>query len=139
MIYFWISLVVVLTFIEAITVNLTTIWFVASGLVALLISFVTDNVFIQFGVFSILGVAFLILTKPILEKWMKKADEKTNLDRILDMKGLVTETITPSMTGEVKVDGKLWTAIAKENLKKGDFVRILKIDGVKLIVEKWED
>ena len=54
MIYFWISLVVVLTFIEAITVNLTTIWFVASGLVALLISFVTDNVFIQFGVFSIL-------------------------------------------------------------------------------------
>ena len=53
MIILWIIVIVILTIIEAATVNLTTIWFVGGGIAALGISFLTDNFAIQFGVFVI--------------------------------------------------------------------------------------
>lgn len=52
------------------------------------------------------------------------------------MEGIVTEDIYPASIGEVKVDGKRWSAISEEELKKGTLVTILSIDGVKLKVEK---
>ena len=55
------------------------------------------------------------------------------------MKGIVTDDITELKIGEVKVDGKIWSAVSKENLKIGDKVKILKIDGVKLKVKRWEE
>lgn len=139
MVYFWITVIVLLTIIEAATINLTTIWFVASAILALLASFITDNLFIQFGIFAICGVVFLVLTKPFLNKWLKGKNEKTNLDRIVGMKGVITEDVEPNMPGEVKVDGKKWTAISDKKLLKGDIVKILEIDSVKLKVDSWED
>ena len=70
---------------------------------------------------------------------MQMTQEKTNLDRIIGMKGVVTEEIDELIIGEVKVDGKRWSAISKSKLKVGDVVRILKINGVKLEVERWEE
>ena len=64
---------------------------------------------------------------------------KTNLDRVIGMKGIVTQDIVPMNIGEIKVDGKLWSAISDEKLVTGDIVEILQIDGVKLKVKKWED
>ena len=52
------------------------------------------------------------------------------------MTGLVTEDIDIDQPGEVKVDGKRWTAIAKEKIVKGKKVKILNIEGVKLLVEE---
>ena len=135
----WLSIIIILAFLEITTVNLTTIWFVASGLVALLVSFFTDNYLIQFGIFVILGVILLVTTKPILEKMLKTKKEATNFDRILDMKGVVTEKITQSKHGEVKVDGKRWTAYADKTIKEGKIVKILKISGVKIKVEEVEE
>ena len=38
--------------------------------------------------------------------------------------------------GEVKIEGKIWTAIANENINNGDKVIVLAIKGVKLVVRK---
>ena len=65
--------------------------------------------------------------------------EKTNLDRVVGMKGKVTETIPKDGRGAVKVDGKVWTAYANEELEEGCLVKILEINGVKLKVEKWKE
>ncbi len=138
MVYFWFILVIFLGILEAITVNLVSIWFIISGLVALILSFITDNFVIQFGVFVLLGLILMVLTKKNLEKKLVKK-EKTNLDRIIGMKGIVTESIDDLKVGEVKVDGKKWSAISKESLEKGQCVRILKIKGVKVEVESWEE
>ena len=54
------------------------------------------------------------------------------------MEGVVTEEITKFKIGEVKVDGKKWSAMANEKIKVGEEVIIDKIDGVKLIVRKEE-
>lgn len=139
MIYVWIGLIIVLTLIEIFTTNLTTIWFVASALAALGVSFICDSVIIQFTIFALLGIFLLIITKPLVKKFMKVEGVKTNLDRVIGMKGIVTQDIVPMNIGEIKVDGKLWSAISDEKLVTGDIVEILQIDSVKLKVKKWED
>ena len=135
MLYFWFILIIILSIIEIATTNLVTIWFIASGLVSLVLSIFIDDLTIQFAVFVILGIILLLSTRKILNKYFQK-DEKTNLDRVIGMKGIVTDKITKDIIGEVKVDGKLWSAISDEYLKVGDEVLIASISGVKLIVEK---
>ncbi len=130
----WLIIIILLAVVEAMTVNLTTIWFVASGLVALALSFVVDNFIIELSVFTILGVVLMITTRPILKKF--SSIESTNLDRIIGMTGIVTEEIKKNSTGEVKVDGKRWTAYADKNIKVDSVVKILKINGVKIKVEE---
>lgn len=134
----WLIIIVILAIIEFSTVNLTTIWFITSGLVSLLISFITDNFYIQFSVFVILGVILLITTRPFLVKWLTPIREKTNLDRVVGMEGIVTEDILPNRIGEVKVDGKKWSAKSDKKLKVDEIVIVEKIEGVKLIVRKKE-
>lgn len=132
----WLIIVILLTLIEVATVNLTTIWFVVSGIIALIISLFVDNYILQFGIFVILGVILLITTKPFLTKFLKQYKVKTNIDRIIGMTGVVTEKIEKNKDGEVKVDGKMWTAYADKSIKKDELVKVLEIKGVKIKVEK---
>ena len=136
MFWLWMGIVITLALIEIITVNLTTVWFVISGIIAMFISLFTDNYYIQFAIFVIVGTILLIFTKPYFLKLIKIHKESTNLDRVIGMIGIVTLDITKFNPGEVKVDGKRWTAIAEKEIKKDASVRVKKIDGVKIIVEE---
>lgn len=136
MFYVWLTVVVLLTIVEAMTVNLTTIWFVVSGLVAIGLSFVTDIFLIQFGVFVCLGIVLLIVTKPFVKKFLDSRDAKTNFDRIIGMTGIVLKEINDVDNGEVKVDGKIWTAYSDDSLKVNDKVKVLEISGSKIKVRK---
>ena len=134
----WLVVVVLLTVIEAMTINLVSVWFIASALISLFMSFAVDSFYLQFAVFVGLGIVLMLLTRPILVKKLGKQDVKTNLDRVIGMEGIVTSEITRFKIGEVKVDGKKWSAIAGEKIKEGEHVVIEAIDGVKLVVRKGE-
>lgn len=132
--YMWLGIIFLLVVLEMSTAALVSIWFIASGILALLSSMFIDNILVQFAIFVIGGIIFLLTTRKFLTNKLVKT-EKTNLDRIIGMRGVVTEDIDDLIIGEVLVDGKKWSAISKEKLKKGDKVKIIKIEGVKLIVE----
>lgn len=134
----WLIIVILLTILEAITINLVSVWFIVSGIVSLFLSFVIDSFYIQFSIFVCLGLILMLLTRPYLVKKLSKKKVSTNLDRVIGMEGIVTEEITKFKIGEVKVDGKKWSAMANEKIKVGEEVIIDKIDGVKLIVRKEE-
>ena len=134
--FFWLAIVLLLSFVEVATVNLVTIWFIVSALVALLLAFFNVDFIVQFAVFVILGVVLLVTTRSYLEKLLNKNKQKTNLDRVVGMEGVVTEKITKHNPGEVKVDGKKWTAISSKTITEGKNVKIVKIEGVKLVVEE---
>lgn len=68
MTYFWLGIVIFLGFIEAITVQLVSIWFVISALVALTISLIIDNFVLEFASFVIIGIILLLTTRTTLEK-----------------------------------------------------------------------
>ena len=131
----WLVIVILLTVIEFATVNLVSIWFVISGILSLIISIFTDNFLIQFGVFVLGGILLLLMTKPLLKKMKLFPTTKINLDRIIGMDGIVTEEIKKNIVGEVKVDGKLWSAVADETIPVDTVVKVEKIDGVKLVVK----
>lgn len=135
----WLTTIFILTVIEASTVSLVSIWFIASAFVSLLLSFIFDSFMLQFAVFVILGIILMITTRPILNKWLKPKHIKTNLDRVIGMEGIITEEVSKNHIGEVKVDGKRWSAVSKEKILVGDTVLIEAIDGVKLNVRKKEN
>ncbi len=134
---FWLVIVIILGIIELITVNLVSIWFIASGIIALISSLFIDNIVIEFAIFVILGIIFMLLTKPFINNI--KPNVKTNLDRIVGMTGIVTEEINKNKNGEVKVDGKLWTAYSDKKIKVGSTIVVLSINSVKLEVKEIEE
>ena len=133
---FWLVLVIVLAIIEIATVNLLTIWFVISGIVAMILSFFIDDVAIVSTVFAVLGIILLFTTRPILKRILPTQRARTNIDRVIGMNGLVTEEIKKNQVGEVKVDGKRWSAISNKKIAVGETVVVDAIDGVKLVVRK---
>ena len=138
MFYTWLIIVIVLAIVEMLTVSLVSIWFVLSGILAMISTIFTDSIIIQMGIFVIFGIIFMLLTKKIVKKAVPQK-VKTNVDRIIGMEGIVTEKITKNHPGEVKVDGKKWTAIASKTIEVGSIVKILEINSTKLTVERMED
>ena len=92
-----------------------------------------------FSSFKVVKSFSLLLTKKFVVKIKNREVSPTNLDRIIGSTGIVTEDITFDEIGEVKIDGKRWSAISKEEIKKGSKVEILSIDGVKLNVREVKE
>ena len=139
MVWTWLGIVLFLIFIEAATAGLVTIWFVASGIVAMVLSIFVDNYLLQFGVFVLLGVLLLVTTRKSLLRLLGDKTPKTNLDRVVGMTAIVTKEISKNNPGEVKVDGKYWTAVSDKKISIDSTVKVLKIDGVKLSVEEVDE
>ncbi len=133
---YWLIIIILLVVIEAMTVNLVAVWFIASGLLALLVSFFFESILLQLMVFVVLGALFMILTKPAIEKMKSEKEIKLNLERILGCTAIVTKEIKKDVVGEVKADGKFWSAISSNKIAVGEEVTVKEIDGVKLVVEK---
>lgn len=135
----WLGVVVLLTVIELSTVNLVSIWFIASAIASMIVSIFFDNFFVQFAIFVVGGIFLLLLTRKFLVDFLKVKSEGTNLDRVIGMEGVVKESVDKNVIGEVKVDGKLWSAISSRKIEVGESVLVERIDGVKLVVRKKDE
>ena len=133
---FWGLAFLVFIVIELATVNLVTIWFAVGSLITLFVSLYVDSEITQIIIFIIASLVSLVVTKPIASKLKIRNIEPTNSDRYVGKNGEVTKKITPKEKGEVKVLGTIWTAVSDETLEVGEEIKVKKIDGVKLIVEK---
>lgn len=133
---FWGLAFLVFIVIELATVNLVTIWFAVGSLITLFVSLYVDSEITQIIIFIIASLVSLVVTKPIASKLKIRNIEPTNSDRYVGKSGEVTKKITPIEKGEVKVLGTIWTAVSDETLEVGEEIKVKKIDGVKLIVEK---
>ena len=132
----WFIAFVILLVIELVTVNLVTIWFAIGAVAAIITTIFTDSVLIQSIVFVVVSVIALLITKPLIKKLKKFEVEPTNSDRVIGKIGEVTKKIGRNKYGEVKVYGNTWTASSKQVINAGERVKVLSIDGVKLVVEK---
>lgn len=135
----WMIVFIGLIVIELATVNLVTIWFAIGALASFILSFWVDSVFWQIGLFIVVSSISLLCTRKIVEKIKGKDIEPTNLDRVIGKIGVVTEEITKLEPGEVKVDGKKWSATSTKKIKVDSKVEILAIDGVKLKVKEVKE
>lgn len=137
--FIWMVIFLILIFLELITINMVSIWFAIGALASFIISFWVSNVTIQITMFMVVSIISLLLTKKFVKKVRGGKMEPTNLDRVIGKIGIVTEEITKLEPGEVKVDGKKWSAISTKKIKVGSKVEILSIDGVKLNVNEVKE
>jgi len=135
----WFSVIVLAGIIEASSMNLTSIWFSAGGIVAFIISLIWPEAYVaQFIAFIAVSSLLLFELRPALKGYLNKNDVKTNADRVIGKIAVCTKSFKTGDRGEVKIDGKFWTAISNEDIELNDKVEVLSIDGVKLVVRKAE-
>ena len=135
--YVWLILAGVFVIGEVLTSGFLIFWLSLGSLIAMVVSFFTDNIIIQTTVFLISSVILILATKPLVKKFANTKTVKTNAEAIIGKKGLVTKDINSiNSTGQVKIDGELWSAIGKDDvdIKRGTEVEVDKIKGVKVIV-----
>lgn len=132
----WLVLMVVFIIMEAATFALTSIWFAFGALIALIVSFITGSLIVQVTVFMLSSVGLLYFTKPIVSKYLKVGRERTNVEGLIGQSGLVTQSISKHATGQVKVQGQIWTAISDQDIEEGRDVRVIEVQGVKIKVEE---
>lgn len=135
----WIAAIIVFGVVEAATAGLTSIWFVLGSVAALIAAVCGGPLWLQLVLFFTVSVAALAVTRPLVTKLMKKDIKPTNADRVLGGVARVTERIDNDVpTGAVYIDGKTWTARSADGsaIEKDEMVRILRMEGVKLYVEK---
>lgn len=137
---FWLVAMVVLLVIEAVVPGLISIWFALGALAALISALFHAPIWLQLVWFVVVSVLALILTRPLVKKYVNSRITPTNADMGIGRDAVVTEQIDNlHARGAVLLDGKTWTArMADENdrAEVGETVRVLRIEGVKLIVSR---
>ena len=126
---------------EIFTAGFLIFWLGVAALVSMVISFFIDNVIIQGTVFVILSGILMFLTRPLVDRFITKPDDKvaTNAYSIIGKRGIVTKEINEiSGTGQIKVGTEVWSAKSYDSSKieEGSEVEINSINGVKAVVTK---
>ncbi|MBQ6324979.1 MAG: NfeD family protein [Clostridia bacterium] len=136
----WLIAMIVLLIIEAVVPGLISIWFALGALAALVAALFHAPFWLQVVWFLVVSILTLLLTRPFVKKYVNNRVTPTNADMVIGKEAVVTEAIDNLQEkGAVRLDGKIWTArMADENAgaEVGETVRILRIEGVKLIAEK---
>ena len=143
LVFVWLVAVIVFLGVEISTVTLTSIWFAAGALAAMLVAMFNGNLVVQIIAFIIVALGLLYATKPWSKKFIDTKKESTNADRAIGQEVRVIERISNlDLTGRVIFNGIDWTARTENDnisIEQGELVRVLRIEGVKLIVERVEE
>ena len=137
-VYLWLGAMVLFGIIEALTAGIVSIWFCFGSLAALLAAALHASPLIQVIVFLLASALSLIITRPLIKKKILLRPTATNADALIGERGIVIEDINNlSNVGGVKILGKVWSAKSADGsiIEKDSVVTVLKIEGVKLIVE----
>jgi membrane protein implicated in regulation of membrane protease activity len=142
MIWIWLGIFVLSVIIEAVEPDLVSIWFAAGALLAIILSIIPGVPFwVEIIVFLVVSFVLIFAIRPLAKKYLYKKEIKTNIEEKIGEKCVVIKAINELAHGEVKLNGVIWTAIArnkKEVFEEQSVVTIVGIDGNKLIVEKFE-
>ena len=134
----WLVLLLAFAALEGITVGLTSIWFAAGALAALIAALLHGPLWLQIALFLAVSILCLLAVRPLARKYVNTQVQPTNADRVIGAEARVTEDIDNIQgKGAVSVGGVIWTARSDSDgvIPAGSLVRVLRIEGVKVFVE----
>ena len=135
---FWAIATAVFALLEIVIPGLVTIWLALAALIVTLLAGFINNSKVEFLIFSVFSLIFVIFTRPVLRRYIQKTDKNFSSQ----MKGYeikiekVVNTDKSKKEYEVKFKGSIWTATSEEFFKAGDIVRIKNFEGNKIVLEK---
>ena len=138
--YIWLIISGLAIIIEFFTVGFLVFWFSIGALIAMIVSFFTDSIFIQTSVFIVTSTILIFATKPFVKHFDIPNPLRSNVYSLTNKTGIVIQEINSSnSTGQIKVDGEIWSAVSESSdliIPKDTKVKIIKIKGVKAVVTK---
>ena len=135
----WIIVAVASAVIEIITIgDLICIWFSVGALVALLLAWLKVKLIVQIIVFFAVSIAVMLIVRPMAIKYLRGNTVATNSDRYIGKTATLSREITADSWGLLSVGGSSWscTSVDGEPIPQNTKVKIMAIDGAKLIVIK---
>jgi membrane protein implicated in regulation of membrane protease activity len=138
LVWIWLAVFILSIVLEAATVDFVAIWFSIAALPSFIMALLNISFEIQLTFFVLVSILLLVFTRPYMVKYFKTNRVKTNAQTVIGKTAVVTEKILPNEIGKVKLRGISWSAISNDEIEKGSKVRVLDIEGVKLIVELLE-
>ena len=139
----WIILGVIFVIIEIFD---PALFFIALGIGAIvtgllsLIPFFDGSFPLQIITFAVLSFIAFLFTRRIGKKVLRHTGSQTNVYALKGQTGHITKAVPRDGKGYVKVGSEEWVAVTRDAsaLEKGIKVKVLDIDGNKLVVEKAE-
>jgi membrane protein implicated in regulation of membrane protease activity len=133
----WLVLLILFLVAEGATAAITTVWFAAGALVAMLAALTGGPLGLQIFLFVAVSIGLLLALRPLLKKYITPKKVRTNMDSVIGSQGMVLETIDNlAGTGRVKLGGLEWSARSGsgEVIPEGTVITVEKVEGVKVFV-----
>ena len=137
----WVGIMALAIILEMITVDMTSIWFAGGALVSAIAGYCGANITVQIVIFMVCSALLLLALRPLAKKKLKVEVTPTNADELIGEVYPVMAKIGPGRsTGQLKIRDVEWRAISEDGaeIAEGTAVKILRIEGTKLVVEPAE-
>lgn len=137
MVWVWLIVFAVMLIIEFATADFLTVWFAISAIPTTILSLVLPElIWLQIVVFFVLGFLLMLVIRKYVVKYFKKNVTSTNVDTYIGKVAVVTKRIEPRFNGLVLFENNTWTAVGNEVIEVDEIVKVIAIEGNKLIVIK---
>ncbi|MCW2972644.1 MAG: putative integral rane protein [Thermoleophilia bacterium] len=138
----WIVVVALFAVTEIATTAFVAIYLALGAGGAAIVAAFDGSYALQFGVFVIVGVVLMLLTRPFIKRKLETPDMPMNVDKVVGKTGIVTIAVdNDSNTGQIRVGTEFWTARRPDEtpeggaLAAGSRVRVISVEGVTARVE----
>ena len=139
MVWIWLIVFVLMLIIEFATADFLTVWFAISAVPTTILALVLpEMIWLQIVVFFLLGFILMLVLRKYVVKYLKKNVVSTNVDSYIGKTAIVIKTIEPRVNGLVNFENDTWTAVSNEIIAANSIVRVIAIEGNKLIVKRKE-
>ncbi|WPX09463.1 NfeD family protein [Anaerocellum danielii] len=96
-----------------------------------------NNIALEVGIFIILAVSIFLIFKPKIKRFLQNMPRIENKSLVsVGDEFFVEEVSEDGYFGKIKKEGIFYNVSSNEKIQKGDRVRVTRVDGLKIFVEK---
>jgi len=135
----WLILAAVLLIGEVFSAGFFLFWFSIGAAAAGLTALAGANEIVQLIVFVVVSGVLFATGRKFANRVTKKQPPGIGADRFVGGTGIVLEEInTPANTGKIRLNQESWRAVSEngEIVPVGEAVKVLRVDGTRVIVQK---
>lgn len=133
----WFIIAGILLIAEMLTVTFYLLWLGIGAIVGGVIALIAPNaLFLQVIIASIVSLVLTVLTKRLSKNFREVKGYTDTVDQLVGKTGIITQAITESENGIVKIDGDTWTANSHEPISEGEQVVVVKRSSTIVHVER---
>ena len=136
MFWIWMAAALVFLIVEVGVPGLVFVCF-ATGAVgaAIYAQIAPDAYFMQTGIFAVISIILVPLTRKFAKKISSDSAPQSNIDALINQPAIVVKDIDPlEEVGQVRVQGEVWSARAARAIAIGSKVTIVSVEGNRLHV-----